>query len=128
MCRGIAVAHGGTGGTAHPAPHPGRRRGVEAPSLSADGRYAVFTSLASHLVPGDTNGAPDVFLRDLRAGRTQRVSTDADGTPVQADTAARPLDARARMVAFSSAADNLAPGPRGPGTDAYVRRLGPIAR
>jgi hypothetical protein len=35
-----------------------------ASSLSADGRYVAFASLASNLVPGDTNGLQDVFVRD----------------------------------------------------------------
>ena len=34
------------------------------PSLSADGRLVAFTSLASNLVPGDTNNTNDVFVRD----------------------------------------------------------------
>ena len=38
--------------------------------ISADGRYVVFTSQATNLVPGDTNGVSDVFLRDLAAGTT----------------------------------------------------------
>ena len=45
-------------------------------SLSDDGRYVVFTSLATNLVPGqqDMNAAPDVFLRDLVTGTTVLVS------------------------------------------------------
>lgn len=42
--------------------------------VSADGRFVVFWSDASNLVPDDTNGARDVFLRDLGAGTTVRVS------------------------------------------------------
>lgn len=34
------------------------------PSISADGRYVAFTSLASNLVPDDTNGAEDIFVHD----------------------------------------------------------------
>jgi Tol biopolymer transport system component len=34
------------------------------PSISADGRYVAFSSLASNLVPGDTNGLRDVFVHD----------------------------------------------------------------
>ncbi|GAB3842084.1 hypothetical protein GCM10029963_14540 [Micromonospora andamanensis] len=33
------------------------------PRLSADGRYLVFTSLATNLVPGDDNGDLDVYGR-----------------------------------------------------------------
>lgn len=44
------------------------------PSLSANGRYVSFTSDATNLVAGDTNGIPDIFVRDLVAGKTTRVS------------------------------------------------------
>jgi len=47
--------------------------------ISADGRYVGFTSGASNLVPHDTNGQLDVFVRDLRRGVTQRVSVDSSG-------------------------------------------------
>jgi Tol biopolymer transport system component len=56
------------------------------PSLSSDGRYIAFSSLATNLVAGDTNGAPDVFWRDTCRGApsgctpsTQRVSLDLSG-------------------------------------------------
>jgi Tol biopolymer transport system component len=88
-------------------------------ALSGDGRYVLFRAFTAGSDPGTW------YLRDLRNGRTRVAITDADGTPVQvqADTGDRPLDSRARTVTFSSAADNLAPGPRSPGADAYVRRL-----
>ncbi|MGP3731991.1 TolB family protein [Streptomyces sp. GDS52] len=82
----------------------------EAPSLSADGRYAVFTSSASNLVPGDTNGAPDVFLWDLRTGRTQRVSTDAAGGQSELGATAGAISANGRYVVFVSASADLIPG------------------
>jgi WD40-like Beta Propeller Repeat len=44
------------------------------PALSADGRFVAFTSDASNLVPDDTNGQSDVFVRDNRTGQTARVS------------------------------------------------------
>ncbi len=50
------------------------------PRVSAGGRFVVFTSAASNLVAGDTNGDFDVFVRDLRAGTTERVSVGASGT------------------------------------------------
>ena len=43
----------------------------DSPSISGDGRYVVFASAAGNLVAGDTNGLPDIFLRDR--------DTDADG-------------------------------------------------
>ncbi len=49
-------------------------------AISADGRYVAFSSSASNLVPGDTNGKTDVFVRDRLSGTTERVSVAADGT------------------------------------------------
>src|SRR5262245_49490472 len=48
-------------------------------SLSGDGGRVAFQSLASNLVPGDTNGASDVFVRDRQTGVTLRVSVDTFG-------------------------------------------------
>jgi Ca2+-binding RTX toxin-like protein len=47
--------------------------------FSADGRTVVFESAASNLVAGDSNGAKDIFVKDLQSGAIQRVSTDAAG-------------------------------------------------
>ena len=48
--------------------------GAASPTISGNGRYVVFTSSATNLVPGDTNPSVDAFLRDLVAGTTERVS------------------------------------------------------
>lgn len=45
------------------------------PSVSADGRFVAFASLASNLVPGDGNGRQDVFLHDRAGGVTSMVSS-----------------------------------------------------
>lgn len=46
---------------------------------SADGRYVAFMSVASNLVPGDTNGKQDIFVHDRETGQTERVSVDSSG-------------------------------------------------
>src|SRR6185295_6291817 len=48
-------------------------------TISTDGRYVVFESFASNLVPNDTNGVNDIFLRDRQAGIADRVSVDSSG-------------------------------------------------
>jgi len=61
---------------------------IQAPAISADGRYVAFHSGASNLLPAnqDTNKKRDVFVRDLVAGTTERVSVRVEGgTVVQAD-------------------------------------------
>ena len=51
-------------------------------SLSEDGRDVSFESYATNLVTGDNNGNKDIFIRDVVAGETIRVSAAADGTQV----------------------------------------------
>ncbi|MFN0008752.1 MAG: TolB family protein [Planctomycetota bacterium] len=78
--------------------------------ISADGRYVVFQSGATNLVPGDTNGQIDIFLRDRQAGTTERVSLSYSGA--QADNACwfSSVSDDGRYVAFSSPATWLVPG------------------
>ena len=47
------------------------------PIISADGRYVIFISGATNLVAGETNGAMDVYRRDLQTGTTALVSTES---------------------------------------------------
>jgi len=51
------------------------RSGSTTCQLSADGTLLLFASDASNLVNGDTNGASDLFLRNLTTGITTRVTT-----------------------------------------------------
>lgn len=74
------------------------------PSLSADGRYVAFASLAGNLVVDDTNGSFDVFVRDRTTGVTERVSLAADGSEATSDSVAPAISADGRYVAFASAA------------------------
>lgn len=47
--------------------------------ISSDGRFVGFSSLASNLVSGDTNGVDDIFVRDRTSGLTTRLSVDSFG-------------------------------------------------
>jgi Tol biopolymer transport system component len=116
--------------------------------ISADGRYVVFPSVASNLVPGDTNREWDVFVRELATGRITRVSVSSSGEqsndpgvarllpspapppePVQRTYTTLSISADGRYVAFLSYADNLVPddtnhrgasNPAAGGEDAFV--------
>lgn len=82
--------------------------GVSAyPAISADGRYVAFESIASTLTPSDTNDASDIFVRDVSAGQTARVSVAPDGTQADADSYRPALSADGRYVAFHSLSSNL---------------------
>ena len=93
------------------------------PSVSSDGRYVAFHSAASNLVVGDTNGVPDVFVRDLTAGTTVRVSVDSDEAQGDGDSYAASISSDGRFVAFESAATNLVAGDTNGETDVFVRDL-----
>jgi Tol biopolymer transport system component len=90
------------------------------PYLSRDGRFVAFFSLSSDIVPGDTNGMTDVFLRDLTAGTTVRVSVDSSGAQAdEGSVGARP-SADGRFVAFQSWATNLVPGDTNGQSDIFL--------
>jgi Tol biopolymer transport system component len=96
------------------------------PSVSADGRYVVFASQASNLVPGDDNPdtsfGQDIFVRDLRSGVTRMVNVDARGAPA-ADYAWRAsISGNGRYVAFVSTAP-LDATDTDAGADVFVRDL-----
>ena len=76
------------------------------PSISADGRFVAFRSLASNLVDDDTNGTWDVFVHDRQTGNTARVSVDSSGGQGGNENnvyVSNPsISADGRFVAFSS--------------------------
>lgn len=72
----------------------------------------VFESDASDLVAGDGNSRRDVFLRDLGMAQTVRLSTGPGGTDALGRSSRRAvLSPDGRMVAYTSAATNIAAGP-----------------
>jgi len=76
-------------------------------SLSADGRYEVFSSSASDLVQGDIAQTSDVFLRDHQTGTTTLVSRTAEGTSGAGRSYNAVISANGQYVAFSSDAQDL---------------------
>jgi Tol biopolymer transport system component len=94
-----------------------------APSISADGRYVAFQSFASDLVPGDGNDQPDVFVRDMQAATTTRVSADMTGGDANDDCGEPSMSADGRYVAFRSVADDIVPGDTNGQVDVFVRDM-----
>jgi hypothetical protein len=90
------------------------------PAISATGRYVAFQSSATNLVAGDTNGVTDVFVRDLDAGTTSRVSVDAHGVEANASSAVPAITADGAHVAFESGASNLVAGDTNGWEDVFV--------
>jgi Tol biopolymer transport system component len=97
------------------------------PAISADGRFVAFESDAAGLVPNDTSGNSDVFVRDRVLGTTERVSVGSDGqTPLgngaEFGNSFHPaISADGRFVAFMSNGRNLVPGREIFETHVYVR-------
>ncbi len=99
-------------------------------SISADGRYVVFSSGATNHVAEDTNGTADVFVKDLQTGAIVRVSTAADGTEANDGSGSTSISADGRYVTFLSSATNLVAGDTNGLVDIFVKDLqtGAIAR
>lgn len=82
-------------------------------SISADGRFVAFRSDAGNLVPGDGNGADDLFVKDLQSGAIEAVSRDQGGAFTAAGigfSTSHALSGDGRYVLFQSAAANLVAG------------------
>lgn len=92
-------------------------------AISADGRYVVFHSWATNLVADDTNSACDVFLRDLQAETTTRLSVATDGTQGNGHSQFPTVSDDGRYVAFESAAANLVAGDTNGFIDIFLRDL-----
>lgn len=90
------------------------------PSISGDGRFVAFYSLATNLVSGDVNGSPDVFVHDRQTRITKRISVSSDGTPGNGTSPA--ISTNGRFVVFSSSAA-LVPGDKNQTPDIYIHDL-----
>lgn len=90
-------------------------------SISANGRFVVFRSLASNLVAGDTNGIEDIFVRDRLTDQTNRASLGTDGGQGNNLSLNPAISADGRFVSFMSYANNLVIGDTNFGPDTFVR-------
>lgn len=97
--------------------------GSSAPSLSGDGRVVAFESAAGDLVDGDTNGARDIFLRDLTRQATIRASVRSNGRQVGADSRRPSVSGDGGAVVFDSTSNALAPNDTNQARDVFVRDL-----
>lgn len=96
---------------------------VSSSRFSSDGKKIVFASAATNLVPNDTNGKTDVFVRDLTTGVTSLVSVATDGSSVGNNYSESPcISGDGNVVAFVSAASNLVAGDTS-SSDVFVRDL-----
>lgn len=94
--------------------------------ISANGKYAVFSSSATDLVSGDTNGVSDVFVRDLVNNTTTRVSVSTAGIQGNGHIASysasvQAISSNGRYIVFRSNATNLIDGQTVPAGQLYMR-------
>jgi Tol biopolymer transport system component len=89
------------------------------PSISANGRFVVFTSEATNLVPGETSGSMAVYVRDLEAGTTQLVNVDRKGQEMGPSDAGD-ISADGQIVVFTSWSD-VVPGGTAQISNVFVR-------
>ena len=99
----------------------------DTPSISADGTRIAFSSFASNLVTGDTNGGEDAFLKDLATGTIVLVSAGANGQQSEGSFPDPSLSAGGTRVAFSSPASNLVTGDTNGTDDVFVKALPAVA-
>src|SRR3990170_410986 len=94
------------------------------PSLSADGRLVAFSSSASNLVAGDTNGTSDAFVHDRQTGETTRVSVSSAGEQGNCGSGAGAISADGQIVAIVSCDSNLVAGDTNDEGDVFVHDRG----
>ncbi len=89
-------------------------------SISSDGRYVVFDSLANNIVANDSNNSSDIFVRDLQSGTTVRVSVGPSGIQGNDTSYNSSISPDGGYVAFSSAATNLINGDNNGAIDLFI--------
>lgn len=110
----VSVATDGTQGN-------GRSWGDQA--ISADGRYVAFTTEATNLVSGDTNGYTDIFVRDTLGGTTILASVSSDSVQGNYGGSFPSLSGDGRYITFSSISSNLVSGNYSDNWNVFVRDL-----
>ncbi|HEV7730681.1 MAG TPA: hypothetical protein VGR62_00900 [Candidatus Binatia bacterium] len=114
----VSVATGGGEGTGGPA----FLVASDAVDISADGRFVLFYSQYTNLVPNDTNDDYDLFVRDRLAGTTERVNVRSGGgqVPTNQGSFYGALSANGRFVVFDSNDSGIVPGDTGSWRDVFV--------
>jgi len=90
------------------------------PSISADGRFVAFDSLADNLAAADTNGTNDIFVRDRDTATTTRISVNSEGQGADITSFNPAISATANVIAFDSFATNLVPQDTNSSRDVFI--------
>lgn len=90
------------------------------PSVSQDGRYIGFESLATNLISGDSNGFRDVFLYDAQTNATRRGSVTTSGGQTNNDSFDPSVTRDGIVLAFESPATNIVSNDVNNSPDAFI--------
>jgi hypothetical protein len=90
-------------------------------SISADGRFVVFESSATNLMPNDSNGVADIFIRDRSKGTTRRISVSSTEAQADEDSRRAVISPDGRFVLFVSSATNLVGNDTNAEEDVFLR-------
>ncbi|MBI5434789.1 MAG: hypothetical protein HZA52_18295 [Planctomycetes bacterium] len=77
--------------------------------MSADGRFAVLATYSEDLIPGDTNGYPDIYVFDTQTRTYQIASTNELGEIGNSYSSKPSISPDGRYVGFYTGASNLVP-------------------
>ena len=92
-----------------------------APAINGDGTVVAFYSAAFNLVPDDTNGKSDVFVRVSGSAATERVSVAWNGAQGDGSSTLPSISRNGQLVAFPSLAANLVPNDTNDAADIFIR-------
>lgn len=93
------------------------------PAINGNGQYVAWQSVASDIVPGDTNGVLDAFVRNMATGRVTRVSVGPNGEQLRGATQRPNLDGAGDTVVFASNDHNVVPNDGNTQRDVFLREF-----
>jgi Tol biopolymer transport system component len=93
----------------------------EFPVISPDGKYVVFSSPASNLVLGDTNGGTDIFVYDRQYSFIERINTAQNGKESNNLSISASISANGQYIAFDSMASNLVSNDTNNARDIFIK-------
>ncbi|MCB8944347.1 MAG: hypothetical protein H6658_11410 [Ardenticatenaceae bacterium] len=91
--------------------------------VAADGRYILFYSEATNIVPDDTSSAIDAFVHDRQSGVTTRVSVTPNGVQGNHISVPTSISSDGTIITFDSDADNLVTNDNNSTGDVFVSYL-----
>lgn len=94
------------------------------PSISSNGRYVSFESIAGDLTNDSVYGRNEVYVRDLLTNTTRLVSRSVTGEPTgYVSASGSAISGDGRIVIFKSSVNNLVPNDFNDRTDIFARNL-----